>query len=123
MAGVTLIASTIFGIFVAIVCAKFLYKIWWWPKMMEKKLKKQGIHGPPYKFLFGNLKEMMRMSKEAKSKPLSLTHDIMPWLNPFLQHLANNHSKSKFLTLLFTSDPFFVVMFSFSRVIWANLRS
>ncbi|XP_009593497.1 cytochrome P450 CYP72A616-like [Nicotiana tomentosiformis] len=93
MAGVTLIAATIFGILVAIVCVKFLYKIWWWPKMMEKKLKKQGIHGHPYKFLFGNLIEMMRMSKEAKSKPLSLTHDIMPWLNPFLQHLANNHRK------------------------------
>ncbi|XP_075100458.1 cytochrome P450 CYP72A616-like [Nicotiana tabacum] len=91
MAAATLIAETV-AILVAIFCAKLLYTIWWWPKMIEKKLKKEGIYGYPYKLLFGNLKEIMKMSKEAKKQPL-LTHDIIPWVNPFLLHVANTYKK------------------------------
>ncbi|MCD7459564.1 hypothetical protein HAX54_041300 [Datura stramonium] len=40
MAAATLIAAT-FGILVAIFCGKVLYTIWWWPKMIEKKLKEE----------------------------------------------------------------------------------
>ncbi|XP_055832610.1 cytochrome P450 CYP72A616-like [Solanum dulcamara] len=91
MAAATIIAAIV-GILVACFCGKVLYTIWWWPKMIEKKLKKEGIHGEPYKLLFGNLKEMMKMSREAKKKPL-LDHDIIPWVNPFLLHLSNTYKK------------------------------
>ncbi|CAN4099723.1 unnamed protein product [Withania somnifera] len=60
--------------------------------MIEKKLKEEGIHGHPYKLLFGNLKEMTKMSKEAKKQRL-LNHDILPWVNPFLLHLSNTYKK------------------------------
>ncbi|PHT32660.1 hypothetical protein CQW23_28997 [Capsicum baccatum] len=91
MAAAMLIGATI-GILVAFFFGKVLYTVWWWPKMIEKKLEEEGIHGYPYKVLFGNLKEMMKMSKEAKKQPL-LNHDIIPWVNPLLQQLSNTYKK------------------------------
>ncbi|KAJ0678183.1 putative secologanin synthase [Helianthus annuus] len=68
----------------------FLYFIWrilnwlWFkPKKIEKFLNDQGLKGTPYKFLYGDLKEMVHMMNEAKSKPMSLTHDIAPRASPF----------------------------------------
>ncbi|KAM3308617.1 hypothetical protein P3S67_010361 [Capsicum chacoense] len=58
-----------------------------------KEVAGEGIHGHPYKLLFGNLKEMMKMSREAKKQPL-LNHDILPWVNPFLLHLSNTYEKT-----------------------------
>ncbi|KAM3375481.1 hypothetical protein P3S68_014195 [Capsicum galapagoense] len=92
MAAAMVIGATI-GILVASFIGKMLYAVWWWPKMMEKKLQEEGIHGHPYKLLFGNLKEMMKMSREAKKQPL-LNHDILPWVNPFLLHLFNTYEKT-----------------------------
>ncbi len=91
MAIVTVIGATI-GILIALFFVKSFYTLWWWPKMIEKKLKKEGIHGQPYQFLFGNLKEMTRMSREAKKKPL-VNHDIVPWVNPFILHLSKTYGK------------------------------
>ncbi|KAF3673147.1 putative two-component response regulator-like APRR2-like isoform X1 [Capsicum annuum] len=92
MAAAMVIGATI-GILVASFIGKMLYAVWWWPKMMEKKLQEEGIHGHPYKLLFGNLKEMMKMSREAKKQPL-LNHHILPCVNPFLLHLSNTYEKT-----------------------------
>ncbi|KAJ0024058.1 hypothetical protein Pint_07185 [Pistacia integerrima] len=73
---------------------KFLYKIWWRPKRIEKQLKKQGIHGYPYRLLYGNTKEMMKLAKETKSSPLGSPHDIVPLANPLLHKLAIAYKKT-----------------------------
>lgn len=70
------------------VAAIFLWTIsnWLWfkPKKIEKFLRDQGLKGSSYKFLLGDLKEMVQMSTEAKSKPMNLTHDIAPRVSPFI---------------------------------------
>jgi len=50
---------------------------------MEKFLRKQGLKGSSYKFLFGDMKELVKMVKEAKSKPINLNHDIVSRVLPF----------------------------------------
>ncbi|KAI3696001.1 hypothetical protein L1987_79007 [Smallanthus sonchifolius] len=72
------------------VAAIFLFYIWrisnrlWFkPKKIEKFLKDQGLKGTPYKFMYGDLKEMVQMMSEAKSKPMNLTHDIAFRVSPF----------------------------------------
>ncbi|KDP24086.1 hypothetical protein JCGZ_25743 [Jatropha curcas] len=72
---------------------KLLHKIWWTPKMIEKKLRRQGIHVLPYKLLYGNVKEMIKLATEAKSKPMELSHDIGHRLNPLLHHLYITYKK------------------------------
>ncbi|KAM3289910.1 hypothetical protein P3S67_018199 [Capsicum chacoense] len=78
---------------IAFVCLKLLYFVWWRPKAVENELRQQGIYGRPYRFLFGNLKEMMEMNKIAKSKPMPLNHDYIPRLNPLFYELATTYKK------------------------------
>ncbi|XP_043688313.1 cytochrome P450 CYP72A219-like [Telopea speciosissima] len=66
---------------------------WWRPKKLEKYLMEQGIKGPPYKFLYGNLQEEMRLMKNVQSKPISLSHDIVPRVFPFVHQSINNYGK------------------------------
>lgn len=73
-------------------CLKLLYFVWWRPKAIENELRQQGIYGRPYRFLFGNLKEMIEMNKIAKSKPMSLNHDFTPRLNPLFYELSTTYS-------------------------------
>ncbi|GKA18410.1 cytochrome P450 CYP72A219-like protein [Tanacetum coccineum] len=62
---------------------KFVNWVWFKPRKMEKLLRKQGLKGSSYRFLFGDLKDMVKMLKEAKSKPINLTDDIIPRILPF----------------------------------------
>lgn len=63
--------------------ARVSYSIWWKPKWLERQLKRQGIRGTPYRPLIGDMKEFVRLIKEAWSKPMSLTHQIAPRVDPF----------------------------------------
>ncbi|PHT42644.1 hypothetical protein CQW23_16669 [Capsicum baccatum] len=78
---------------IAFWCLKLLYFVWWRPKTVENELRQQGIYGRPYRFLFGNLKEMIEMNKIAKSKPMPLHHDYTPRLNPLFYELATTYKK------------------------------
>uniref|UniRef100_A0A0D6QSD7 Cytochrome P450 n=1 Tax=Araucaria cunninghamii TaxID=56994 RepID=A0A0D6QSD7_ARACU len=57
--------------------------IWWRPRQIERHLAAQGITGPSYKLLYGNLLEMKKMVQEAKSKPMELSHRILPRIIPY----------------------------------------
>ncbi|XP_068658463.1 cytochrome P450 CYP72A616-like [Aristolochia californica] len=49
--------------------------------------------GPPYKFLSGNLKESVRLLKEARSKPMELSHRIAPHVVPFAHQVVKEYGK------------------------------
>ncbi|KAL8242023.1 hypothetical protein R6Q59_012325 [Mikania micrantha] len=73
---------------VATICLFYmLWKIsnWLWfkPKKIEKFLRDQGLKGTPYRFIHGDLKDMVQTMHEAQSKPMALTHDIAPRVAPF----------------------------------------
>ncbi|MBA0834500.1 hypothetical protein Goarm_006850 [Gossypium armourianum] len=69
--------SVVYGVAMAWTL-KLLYAIWWKPKAIEKKLRKQGIHGYPYKLIYGNTTEMMELAKEKGPEPVEQPHDIVP---------------------------------------------
>ncbi|KAF6165096.1 hypothetical protein GIB67_000680 [Kingdonia uniflora] len=68
-----------------------LHRLWLKPKKTEKYLKKQGIKGPPYKLFYGTLIEEKKMMKEARSKTLGLSHDIVPRLFPFIHQTIKEY--------------------------------
>ncbi|XP_058101145.1 cytochrome P450 CYP72A616-like isoform X5 [Magnolia sinica] len=68
--------------------------VWWRPKMLERTLKKQGIHGPPYKLLSGNIVDNFRALKEAQAKPMGLSHQIVPRVAPFHLQTVKNYGKT-----------------------------
>ncbi|XP_071730081.1 cytochrome P450 CYP72A219-like [Rutidosis leptorrhynchoides] len=73
--------------------------IWAWlkPKKLEKWLKKEGYKGNSYKPVIGDLKEFATMMKEAKSKAMPISHDIMPYALPFDHHIINKYGKKSFI--------------------------
>ncbi|KAK6919114.1 Cytochrome P450 [Dillenia turbinata] len=75
-------------------CAfKVVYSIWWKPTMIGKQLEKQGFHGPPYKLLYGNIREMKLLNKKNdQPRAMKNSHDISPVLNPFLHNMVANYA-------------------------------
>ena len=65
---------------------KVLVLLWWRPRKIEEHFSKQGIRGPPYRFLVGNAKELMRIMLKASSQPMPFSHHILPRLHPFYHH-------------------------------------
>nr|XP_018679864.1 PREDICTED: cytochrome P450 72A13-like isoform X1 [Musa acuminata subsp. malaccensis] len=62
---------------------------WWRPRRQDRLLRAQGLQGTPYRFLRGDLKEDERLLAQALSKPMPLSHHIIPRVEPFL-HAAMN---------------------------------
>ncbi|KAK1299343.1 Secologanin synthase [Acorus calamus] len=88
--------------FAALVCAscvvvilswllKYVKLVWLEPKKLERLLKDQGIKGSPYKFLMGDLRDNDRLMSEAWSRPIPLTHDIVPRVAPHFDQLVKTH--------------------------------
>ncbi|KAG9455256.1 hypothetical protein H6P81_008160 [Aristolochia fimbriata] len=74
-----------------------LYSVWWKPKRLEKFLKDQGLVGPPYKLLYGNLKENAALNQEARAKPMGLCHNIIPRVAPLLLRTVEKYGKMPLL--------------------------
>ncbi|XP_016651733.1 PREDICTED: cytochrome P450 72A15-like [Prunus mume] len=88
--------------------ARVSYSIWWKPKWLERQLKRQGIRGTPYRPLIGDMKEFVKLIKEAWSKPMSLTHQIAPRVDPFT--LTNMQKYGKISMYWVGTTPRLIVM-------------
>ncbi|KAB2092397.1 hypothetical protein ES319_A02G028000v1 [Gossypium barbadense] len=73
---------------------KFLYDYLWIPLRIQHMLNSQGIKGPRYKFIHGNNDEATQMTKEALSKPMALTHDIFPRVQPHIYSCINRYGRN-----------------------------
>ncbi|KAI8007929.1 hypothetical protein LOK49_LG07G02977 [Camellia lanceoleosa] len=79
-------------------CAWMVVKwVWFRPKQIEKRLREQGFKGNPYKLLYGDMKEIISVMKEARSKPMDASSDdIVPYVIPSYHHCLNLHGKGYF---------------------------
>ncbi|XP_020277057.1 cytochrome P450 CYP749A22-like isoform X3 [Asparagus officinalis] len=73
---------------------RFLRRVWWGPVRMEKMMEAQGVRGPRYKFPHGNAKEAEAMVKEARSRPMELSHTIAPRVEPYLHAWVKEHGRN-----------------------------
>lgn len=66
-----------------LVLIKFFHKMWWVPTRIKHALNSQGIKGPPYRFIDGNIKEIATMKDQATRIPFTnISHDIYPSIQP-----------------------------------------
>ncbi|XP_059282570.1 cytochrome P450 CYP72A616-like [Lycium ferocissimum] len=72
---------------------KISYSILIKPKLLEKRLKLQGFKGTRYKLLLGDLKDVGNQMNEAWSKPIGLTHAIVPRVDPFTHYMVQKYGK------------------------------
>lgn len=75
---------------------KLLNWVWFRPKKLEKLLRQQGLQGNSYRLLIGDLKDAFGMLKQAQSKPIDLSADIVPRLAPFLDQSVKKYGKNLF---------------------------
>ncbi|KAE8731357.1 disco-interacting protein 2-like protein B-A-like [Hibiscus syriacus] len=84
---------------VAFLCTrllKFAYSTIWIPMRIQSHFKRQGITGPGYRPIFGNMAEIGCLFEEATSKPSPLhdgDHDILPWVAPIYHVWSNMYGK------------------------------
>nr|XP_043639790.1 cytochrome P450 CYP72A219-like [Erigeron canadensis] len=107
--------TTVYGVLgVATILVFYIWRIlnrlWFKPKKIERFLRDQGLKGSPYKFMYGDLKELGQMMVEAKSKPMNLTHDIAPRVSPFFHKYLAMYGNDCFTwmgikPLVHISDP------------------
>ncbi|KAJ8638994.1 hypothetical protein MRB53_015688 [Persea americana] len=73
---------------------RFFYVFWWRPMKLGRFIKDQGINGPPYWPMVGNMMEEARLKNEAKSRPMDLSHAIAPRVIPFLYQTFESYGRS-----------------------------
>ncbi|KAK9089189.1 hypothetical protein Scep_028271 [Stephania cephalantha] len=71
--------------------AKVLIWLWWKPKKLEKLLREQGFNGTSHMFLFRELRRLVSMTEKAQSKPINLSHNIVPRVLPFMHETIRTH--------------------------------
>nr|AZZ89571.1 cytochrome P450 monooxygenase [Lagerstroemia speciosa] len=73
--------------------------VWLKPKRLERLLREQGFKGNPYRFLFGDLKDTVKMLKESRLRPIGLSDDPVPRIFPYVSHSVNTFGKDSFIWL------------------------
>ncbi|TYJ00571.1 hypothetical protein E1A91_A13G094200v1 [Gossypium mustelinum] len=83
MANVSVLVVGVVCLSLVIALIKVLHKYWWKPLRIQRLMSRQGINGPPYRFIHGNNKETIKMKQEALRNPMpSLSHDTLPRVQP-----------------------------------------
>ncbi|THU59436.1 hypothetical protein C4D60_Mb07t02130 [Musa balbisiana] len=85
------------GLLLLVWALRTLNWAWWTPRRLERALRAQGLNGTPYRLPSGDLKENVRLAKEARSTPMPLTHNIVPRVLPFLRRAIDEYGKICFI--------------------------
>ncbi|CAA7029979.1 unnamed protein product [Microthlaspi erraticum] len=73
--------------------------VWLKPKMLESFLRKQGLVGTRYTPLVGDVRRTFSMLKEARSKPMKPTDDLISLVMPYSSHMLNTYGNTFFTWL------------------------
>ncbi|KAL5715189.1 unspecific monooxygenase [Ranunculus cassubicifolius] len=73
---------------------KFTHKLIWVPWRTQKHLNKQGIQGPSYRLFYGNSIEIRDLIKEAQSKSIPFTNDIIHRVTPHYYKWSKTYGKT-----------------------------
>ncbi|KAI7989311.1 Cytochrome P450 734A1 [Camellia lanceoleosa] len=75
---------------ISLIVSVFVYEVvivlWWRPRKIEHHFSKQGIRGPPYRFITGNAKELFSLMLSASAHPMPFSHNILPRVLSFYHH-------------------------------------
>ncbi|KAK4719243.1 hypothetical protein R3W88_017581 [Solanum pinnatisectum] len=96
--------------FVLLIVQKVVINLYWRPRRIQNHFLKQGIRGPKYNFLLGNLKEIADL-QPSSSQHFSLSHDIVPRAFSFYHHWKNIYMVLITLNFLLIICAAFLVWF------------
>ncbi|KAF7804983.1 cytochrome P450 709B2-like [Senna tora] len=77
------VASTCFTLVIISVIWRICVVVLWRPYALTRYFRKQGVMGPSHSLVSGSLREMKKMSREARQKVMDVnSHDITPRVLP-----------------------------------------
>ncbi|KAJ4771279.1 Cytochrome P450 72A14 [Rhynchospora pubera] len=85
-----------FTLFLLWGAARALEWAWLRPRRLDRALRKQGLRGTVYRPLAGDINDNTRLNKEARAKPMPLSHDITPRVAPYLHRTMKEFGKNCF---------------------------
>ncbi|PIA26852.1 hypothetical protein AQUCO_08600015v1 [Aquilegia coerulea] len=94
MEEVVLSLVIVFSSLVFTLVYRVLNWVWLEPRKLEKHLRKQGIPGPPYKMLQGNMKEIASLLLKVRSNPMEHSHRIVRRILPYIHQTVENYGKT-----------------------------
>ncbi|XP_073042262.1 cytochrome P450 734A1-like [Primulina eburnea] len=71
---------------IPVLVLKIVIHLWWTPRKIGNHFKKQGIKGPNYQLLLGNMKELASLNSIASSQSMPFSHNIVPRVLSFYHH-------------------------------------
>lgn len=93
------------GVMVLAWAAKVVEWVWWRPRRLERALRARGLRGTHYRFLHGDLGDNARLGKEARSRPIPLSHRIIPRVLPHLHQAVKQYgNNSLFVRSVYSSS-------------------
>jgi len=101
MATTTAIVLFILMILSLIWAWKILNWLWLKPNKLEKFLREQGLKGNSYRLLVGDIRDLLKMRKEATSKPMNLSDDIAPRVFSYFHHSVAKYGMSLLVCIIF----------------------
>ena len=87
------------GILLAGWALKTAKVLWWTPRNLEKKIRALGIDGTSYTLRFDDLMQYLRLLKEARCRPMTMSHDIASRVIPFHSKMAKTYGLNLSLSL------------------------
>ncbi|KAK9085347.1 hypothetical protein Sjap_025758 [Stephania japonica] len=92
---------TILVLISAVLVSFWAYKVfiwgWWKPRKLEKLLREQGFNGTSHMFMFRDLRQLASMTKEVQSKPMNLSHRIVPRVLPSIHETIQTHGPMSYI--------------------------
>ena len=79
--------------YVVVVAWRLLNWVWIRPKKLEKMLRDQGFKGNSYRLLYGDIRELAALKKQARSKRIGLSDDFLPLVAPTVHAAISKHGK------------------------------
>ena len=58
---------------------------------IQRIMRSQGINGPSYKFIQGNMRDMYTKRMQAMATPMELSHNILPRVIPHVHSWLNDY--------------------------------
>ncbi|XP_056165637.1 cytochrome P450 CYP749A22-like [Syzygium oleosum] len=92
---IAIVLSSLFVFLILRSLAELVHRLWWNPLRIQRLMARQGIKGPPYRFVHGSTKETIKMRSEARSTPMDdLSHDILPKVQPHIHTWINTYGRN-----------------------------
>uniref|UniRef100_A0A7N0VEY6 Cytochrome P450 n=1 Tax=Kalanchoe fedtschenkoi TaxID=63787 RepID=A0A7N0VEY6_KALFE len=96
-----IVSATVIMVALITILVVWVWRVlnWLWirPKVLERKLREQGLRGNSYRILFGDTNDGKRLVKEAISKPIGIFEDTASRILPQVDQCLKKYGKNSFL--------------------------